>query len=148
MQKLQEPALAAPMVSLRIAKPPKNILLPPKREAFVIGGFAIACTELIGVQSSSVQGALFSAIVSPSGLGLTTANSLAQCRMTLIPKQAVGLVTGIQRVSTSLEGTGGPILSVWGTLDAFDARAGLAASRNCVLVSSGIPRTLSSHSMD
>jgi ACS family D-galactonate transporter-like MFS transporter len=39
------------------------------RKAFVIGGFAIACTELIGVQSSSVQGALFWAIVSLSGLG-------------------------------------------------------------------------------
>jgi MFS transporter, ACS family, D-galactonate transporter len=83
------------------------------RKAFVIGGFAIACTELIGVQSSSVQGALFWAIVSLSGLGLTTANSLALCRMTLIPKQAVGLVTGIQNVSTSLAGIVGPILSGW-----------------------------------
>jgi ACS family D-galactonate transporter-like MFS transporter len=83
------------------------------RKAFVIGGFAIACTELIGVQSSSVQGALFWAIVSLSGLGLTTANSLALCRMTLIPRQAVGLVTGIQNVSTSLAGIVGPILSGW-----------------------------------
>src|SRR5580658_4143764 len=83
------------------------------RKAFVIGGFAIACTELIGVQSSSVQGALFWSIVSLSGLGLTTANSLALCRMTLIPRQAVGLVTGIQNVSTSLAGIVGPILSGW-----------------------------------
>jgi MFS family permease len=83
------------------------------RKAFVIGGFAIACTELIGVRSSSVQGALFWAIVSLSGLGLTTANSLALCRMTLIPRQAVGLVTGIQNVSTSLAGIVGPILSGW-----------------------------------
>jgi MFS family permease len=83
------------------------------RKAFVIGGFAIACTELIGVQSSSVQGALFWAVVSLSGLGLTTANSLALCRMTLIPRQAVGLVTGIQNVSTSLAGIVGPILSGW-----------------------------------
>ena len=83
------------------------------RKAFVIGGFAIACTELIGVQSSTVQGALFWAIVSLSGLGLTTANSLALCRMTLIPRQAVGLVTGIQNVSTSLAGIVGPILSGW-----------------------------------
>jgi MFS transporter, ACS family, D-galactonate transporter len=83
------------------------------RKSFVIGGFAIACTELIGVQSSSVQGALFWAIVSLSGLGLTTANSLALCRMTLIPREAVGLVTGIQNVSTSLAGIVGPILSGW-----------------------------------
>lgn len=83
------------------------------RKAFVIGGFAIACTELIGVRSSSVQGALFWAVVSLSGLGLTTANNLALCRMTLIPPQAVGLVTGVQNVSTSLAGIVGPILSGW-----------------------------------
>jgi MFS transporter, ACS family, D-galactonate transporter len=83
------------------------------RKAFVISGFAIACTEIIGVRSSSVQGALFWAVVSLSGLGLTTANSLALCRMTLIPRQAVGLVTGVQNVSTSLAGIVGPILSGW-----------------------------------
>lgn len=83
------------------------------RKAFVIAGFAIACTELLGVRSSSVQGALFWAVVSLSGLGLTTANNLALCRMTLIPPQAVGLVTGVQNVSTSLAGIVGPILSGW-----------------------------------
>jgi MFS transporter, ACS family, D-galactonate transporter len=83
------------------------------RKAFVIGGFAIACTELIGARSSSVQEALFWAVVSLSGLGLTTANNLALCRMTLIPPQAVGLVTGVQNVSTSLAGIVGPILSGW-----------------------------------
>ena len=83
------------------------------RKAFVIAGFAIASTEIIGVLSSSVGGALFWAIVSLSGLGLTTANSLALCRMTLIPRQAVGLVTGVQNVSTSLAGIVGPILSGW-----------------------------------
>jgi MFS transporter, ACS family, D-galactonate transporter len=83
------------------------------RKAFVIAGFAIACTELIGVMSNSVQGALFWAVVSLSGLGLTTANSLALCRMTLIPPQAVGLVTGVQNVSTSLAGIVGPILTGW-----------------------------------
>jgi MFS family permease len=83
------------------------------RKIFVIAGFAIACTELIGAQSSSVHAALFWAVVSLSGLGLTTANSLALCRMTLIPKQAVGLVTGIQNVSTSLAGIVGPIISGW-----------------------------------
>jgi MFS transporter, ACS family, D-galactonate transporter len=33
--------------------------------------------------------------------------------MTLIPRQAVGLVTGVQNVSTSLAGIVGPILSGW-----------------------------------
>ena len=83
------------------------------RKAFIIGGFAIACTELIGVRSSSVDGALFWAVVSLSGLGLATANHLALCRMTLIPAPAVGLVTGVQNTSTSLAGIVGPLLSGW-----------------------------------
>jgi ACS family D-galactonate transporter-like MFS transporter len=83
------------------------------RKAFIVAGFAIACTELIGVRSSSVQGALFWAIVSLSGIGLATANHLALCRMTLIPAAAVGLVSGVQNVSTSLAGIVGPILSGW-----------------------------------
>jgi MFS transporter, ACS family, D-galactonate transporter len=83
------------------------------RKVFVVAGFAIACTEMIGVQSSSVNGALFWAIVSLSGLGLTTANNVALCRMTLIPAQAAGLATGVQNVSTSLAGIVGPIVSGW-----------------------------------
>ena len=83
------------------------------RKAFIIGGFAIACTELIGVRSTSVDGALFWAVVSLSGLGLATANHLALCRMTLIPAAAVGLVTGVQNTSTSLAGIVGPLLSGW-----------------------------------
>jgi MFS transporter, ACS family, D-galactonate transporter len=83
------------------------------RKAFIISGFAIACTELIGVWSSSVDGALFWAVISLSGLGLATANHLALCRMTLIPAPAVGLVTGVQNTSTSLAGIVGPLLSGW-----------------------------------
>jgi sugar phosphate permease len=83
------------------------------RKVFVVAGFAIACTEMIGVQSSTVNGALFWAILSLSGLGLTTANNVALCRMTLIPAQAAGLATGVQNVSTSLAGIVGPILSGW-----------------------------------
>ena len=83
------------------------------RKAFVVAGFAIACTEVIGVHSSSVNGALFWAVVSLSGLGLTTANNVALCRMTLIPAEAAGLATGVQNVSTSLAGIVGPILSGW-----------------------------------
>ena len=83
------------------------------RKTFIIAGFAIACTELIGVHSASVQGALFWAIVSLSGLGLASANHLALCRLTLIPAGAVGLVAGVQNVSTSLAGIVGPIFSGW-----------------------------------
>jgi ACS family D-galactonate transporter-like MFS transporter len=83
------------------------------RKAFIIAGFAIATTELLGVRASSVDVALFWAVVSLSGIGLATANHLALCRMTLIPAPAVGVVTGVQNVSTSLAGIVGPILSGW-----------------------------------
>jgi sugar phosphate permease len=83
------------------------------RKAFVIAGFAIACTELLGVRAASVDEALFWAVVSLSGLGLATANNIALCRMTLIPAQAVGVATGVQNVSTSLATIVGPILSGW-----------------------------------
>ena len=83
------------------------------RKAFVIAGFAIACTELLGAQTHSLNWALFWNVVSLSGLGLATANHLALCRLTLIPAPAVGLVTGVQNVSTSLAGIVTPILSGW-----------------------------------
>ncbi len=83
------------------------------RKTFVVAGFAIACTELFGVFAHTEQGALFWAVVSLSGLGLATANHLALCRLTLIPAPAVGLVSGVQNVSTSLAGIVTPILSGW-----------------------------------
>jgi ACS family D-galactonate transporter-like MFS transporter len=83
------------------------------RKAFVVGGFAIACTQLLGATASSLNVALFWAVVSLSGLGLATANHLALCRLTLIPAGAVGLVAGIQNVSTSIAGIVSPLLSGW-----------------------------------
>lgn len=83
------------------------------RKGFVVAGFAIACTELLGANTDSVNVALFWNVVSLSGLGLATANHLALCRLTLIPAPAVGLVTGIQNVSTSIAGIVVPILSSW-----------------------------------
>jgi MFS family permease len=83
------------------------------RKAFIVGGFVIACTELIGAKSTSVQAALFWAVFSLSGLGLATANHLALCRLTLIPPGAVGMVSGVQNVSTSLAGIVGPLISGW-----------------------------------
>jgi ACS family D-galactonate transporter-like MFS transporter len=85
----------------------------PVRKGFVIAGFAIASTELIGAQSSSVEAALFWAVVSLSGLGLASANSLALTRGTLIPASAVGLVSGVQNGFGSAAGIVGPILTGW-----------------------------------
>ena len=83
------------------------------RKSFVIAGFVVACTELLGARTDSLDWALLWNVVSLSGLGLATANHLALCRLTLIPKPAVGLVTGVQNVSTSLAGIVAPLLSGW-----------------------------------
>jgi MFS family permease len=83
------------------------------RKWFVVGGFAIACTEVLGAMTNDVNVALFWNVVSLSGLGLATANHLALCRLTLIPAPAVGLVTGVQNISTSLAGIVTPLLSGW-----------------------------------
>lgn len=83
------------------------------RKAFVIAGFALACTEVLGARTSSVHVALFWAVVSLSGLGLAAANHLALCRMSLVPAASVGLVTGMQNVALSAAGIVGPLLSGW-----------------------------------
>jgi ACS family D-galactonate transporter-like MFS transporter len=57
--------------------------------------------------------ALFWNVLSLSLLGLATANNLALCKLTLIPKQAIGLVTGVQQVATSLAGGVSASLSGW-----------------------------------
>lgn len=85
----------------------------PVRKWFVFAGFVVASTELFGGRTTSVHAALFWAVVSLSGLGLATANHLALCRLTLIPAGAVGLVTGLQNVSTSIAGIVAPLLSGW-----------------------------------
>jgi len=83
------------------------------RKAFVVAGFIGACTVLLGVRAESLTMALFWNVFSLSFLGLATANNLALCRLTLIPKPAVGLVTGVQQVATSLAGGVAASLSGW-----------------------------------
>jgi len=83
------------------------------RKAFVIAGFIGACTVLLGARADSLGMALFWNVFSLSFLGLATANNLALCRLTLIPKPAVGLVTGVQQVATSLAGGVAASLSGW-----------------------------------
>jgi len=83
------------------------------RKVFIIAGFIGGCTVLLGARASSLQMALFWNVLSLSLLGLTTANNLALSRLTLIPKQAIGLVTGVQQVATSLAGGVAASLSGW-----------------------------------
>jgi MFS family permease len=83
------------------------------RKAFVIAGFLGACTVVLGAYSSSLSMALFWNVFSLSFIGLCTANNLALCRLTLVPAPAVGIVTGVQQVATSLAGIVAPILTGW-----------------------------------
>jgi ACS family D-galactonate transporter-like MFS transporter len=83
------------------------------RKSFVIAGFLVASTVILGAKTDNTALALFWNVFSLSGLGLATANNLALCRLTLIPKPAVGVVTGIQQVAVSLAGMVAPILSGW-----------------------------------
>lgn len=83
------------------------------RKAFVITGFIGACTVLLGAAARSLDAALFWNVFSLSCLGLATANNLALCRLTLIPAPAIGLVTGVQQVATSLAGGVAASLSGW-----------------------------------
>jgi MFS family permease len=82
------------------------------RKWFTIAGFAIACTELIGAQTSSVSTALFWAVISLSGLGLATANYWALTQ-TLIPAASIGRVSGIQNCAASLAGIVAPLVTGW-----------------------------------
>jgi MFS family permease len=83
------------------------------RKAFVVAGFLGACTILIGANTHSTPAAVFWNIASLSTLGLATANLQALCRLALIPKPAVGRVTGVQQVATSLSGGTAASLSGW-----------------------------------
>ena len=83
------------------------------RKFFIIAGFVGGCTVLLGAYAHSLEMALFWNVLSLSLLGLATANNLALSRLTLIPKQAIGLVTGVQQVATSLAGGVAASLSGW-----------------------------------
>jgi MFS family permease len=83
------------------------------RKAFVIAGFLGGTTVLLGAFAGSLEQALFWNVTSLTLLGLTTANNLALCKLTLIPKQAIGLATGVQQVATSLAGGVSASLSGW-----------------------------------
>jgi MFS transporter, ACS family, D-galactonate transporter len=83
------------------------------RKSFVVVGFIGGTTVLLGAYTQSMNVALFWNVMSLSLLGLATANNLALCKLTLIPKQAVGLNTGLQQVATSLAGGVSASLSGW-----------------------------------
>jgi ACS family D-galactonate transporter-like MFS transporter len=83
------------------------------RKVFIVSGFVGAGSILFGVFAQSLEVALFWNVLSLSLLGLTTANNLALCKLTLIPRPAIGLATGVQQVATSLAGGVSASLSGW-----------------------------------
>jgi sugar phosphate permease len=83
------------------------------RKSFIVAGFVGGTTVLLGAYAGSLEMALFWNVLSLSLLGLVTANNLALCKLTLIPKPAVGLNTGLQQVATSLAGGVSASLSGW-----------------------------------
>ena len=78
------------------------------RRLFTLAGFIVAATEAIGMLSSSNDVALFFAIFSLTGLGLTTANYWALTQ-TIFPAAAVGRMVGAQNFASNLSGIASPI---------------------------------------
>jgi ACS family D-galactonate transporter-like MFS transporter len=83
------------------------------RKCFIVAGFIGGTTVLLGAYAPTLEMALFWNVLSLSLLGLATANNLTLCKLTLIPKQAIGLNTGVQQVATSLAGGVSASLSGW-----------------------------------
>jgi len=77
------------------------------RKTFVILGFLVAFSEIIGAFVESPSVTLFLAVFSLSGLGLTTANYWALTQ-TLMPGGAVGRVAGLQNTAASVAGIAAP----------------------------------------
>jgi MFS family permease len=82
------------------------------RRGFTIAGMLLASTEVFGAFSDSNAVALFFAVLSLAGLGLTTANYWALTQ-TLMPASSIGRVIGIQNCANSLSGIAASLLTGW-----------------------------------
>jgi MFS family permease len=80
------------------------------RKSFTVAGLLVASTEIIGVMSGSRELAVIFAVVSLSGLGLATANYWALTQ-TLMPKGAIGRITGVQNFASNLSGIVAPVIT-------------------------------------
>jgi ACS family D-galactonate transporter-like MFS transporter len=104
-------AIAAGWSADRIIARGHNAILV--RKIFIVAGFFGASTVLLGAFAHNLQWALFWNVFSLSCLGLTTANNLALCKVTLIPPPAIGLSVGVQQVAGTLSGGVAAALSGW-----------------------------------
>ena len=83
------------------------------RKIFIISGFALASTVVLGARAETVEMALFWNVLSLSGLGLATANNLALCSIMLIPSEIVGRVKGVQNTAVAIAGIVSPLVTGW-----------------------------------
>jgi MFS family permease len=83
------------------------------RKVFILSGFAIASTVVLGARAGTVEEALFWNVLSLSGLGLATANNLALCSIMLIPSEIVGRVKGVQNTAVAIAGIVSPLMTGW-----------------------------------
>ena len=83
------------------------------RKSFTIAGFTLASSVVLGANATFLDAALFWNVASLSRRGLATANHLALCGLTLIPKSMVGVVSGMQQVATALAGIAAPVMTGW-----------------------------------
>ncbi len=82
------------------------------RRWFVIAGFLVASTEVIGALSDSNEVAKIFAIVSLAGLGLATGNYWALTQ-TLMPGKSTGSIAGAQNTASNVAGAVAPFLTGW-----------------------------------
>ncbi|HEY7210186.1 MAG TPA: MFS transporter [Bryobacteraceae bacterium] len=82
------------------------------RKTFIVAGFVIASTELIGASVNSNQVALFFAIFSLSGLGLATGNYWA-LSPAILPGAPIARLAAVQNLAANLPGIAAPIITGW-----------------------------------
>jgi MFS transporter, ACS family, D-galactonate transporter len=82
------------------------------RRWFIIAGFLVASTEVIGALTDSNEVAKIFAIVSMAGLGLATGNYWALTQ-TLLPGKSIGSIAGAQNTASNVAGAVAPFLTGW-----------------------------------
>jgi MFS family permease len=82
------------------------------RKTFTIAGLLVASSEVVGSFTDSRTVALAFAIVSLTGLGLTTANYWALTQ-SLMPGAGIGRIAGVQNFASNVSGIIAPALTGW-----------------------------------
>ena len=103
-------ATAAGLWADRIIQNGANAILV--RKIFIIAGFLIASTEMLGTAAHSTGMALFFSIFSLSGLGLATGNYWA-LSPAILPGAPTARLAAVQNLAASLPGILAPILTGW-----------------------------------